>query len=289
VITIGVCGLIGYTFRNSIVNFIQRPLGSPLYYTSPAGSFNFVMKLAFLIGVFIAIPVIIYHLIKFIEPALPIKIKGSFLIKVIGSSFILALMGAAFGYYLIIPMSLHFFNSYSTHNIKPLISTGEYLTFIINAIISFVFLFQIPLIILFINFIKPLKPNDLLRYQKHVIIGSLIIAVILPFTYSPIIQFVLAIPIIALYYLSILLLLFVNRNLYKSSIKSYKKGLELEHLTALEEIGNDSQIYVPTEVKVAPVAIKTVVKKRKVKTTNMLSIDGFIRVSHKNINHFSSI
>jgi sec-independent protein translocase protein TatC len=211
VLFIGGSGLFGYSFRRPVIRILQHPLGAPLYYTSPAGSFNFVLKISFVIGIFIALPVIVYHAIRFIEPALPIRIKRWFLAKVILASFLLAVLGSAFGFYILIPMSLHFFAGYSTAQIKPLISATEYLSYVMNALISFAILFQIPLIILFINRIRPIKPRTLLKYQKHIVVGAFVIAVILPFSYDPITQFVMAVPIVFLYYLSIILLFIVNR------------------------------------------------------------------------------
>jgi sec-independent protein translocase protein TatC len=210
VISFILSGTAAYILRSKIIAVLQRPLGSSLYYTSPAGGFNFVMEAAFLVAVFITLPVIIYQIVRFVEPALPVKIKNIVLAKLIGSSIILAILGAAFAFYILLPQSLHFFSSYASSSIKPLISTGEYLDFVAGMIITFAIVFQIPLFLLFINRIKPLNPRKILRYQKIVIIGSFVIAVILPFTYSPISQFIVVIPIIFLYYISVLLLAIVN-------------------------------------------------------------------------------
>jgi len=211
VVSIGVSGGIAYALRVRLINLLQHPLGAPLFYTSPAGSFNFVIKLSMMIGVFIALPVMIYQLLRFVEPALPHRLTKGFMVKVIGASFLLALAGIGFGYFFMIPLSLKFFASYSTPAIKPLISANEYLSYMTSNLIIFALVFQIPLIVLFINWIKPIKPGKFLRYQRHVIVGAFAFAIILPFTYDPISQFVVAIPIIVLYYLSAILLLVANR------------------------------------------------------------------------------
>lgn len=201
---------VGYVFRNVIVKFIQRPLGYQLYYTNPAGSFNFEMKVSIIIGFIIALPIIIYHLLRFISPALPSEITKKLMTKVMVASFALATIGVVFGYYVIVPLSLHFFSKYNTAQLKPLIAADSYLSYILNNLIIFALLFQIPIIVLFINRIKPLKPKRMLHYQRHVIVGSLALAIILPFTYDPVSQFVVAIPIVFLYYLSVLLIWLAN-------------------------------------------------------------------------------
>lgn len=219
VLAIGISGGISYVLRVKVIRLLQRPLGATLFYTSPAGSFNFILKLSTLIGLFIALPVIIYQLVRFIEPALPVNIKKRVMATVISASFALALLGIAFSYLYMIPMSLKFFAGYSTDQIKPLISANEYLSYMLGNLIIFALVFQIPLIVLFINWIKPMKPTKLLRYQRHVIVGAFGLAIVLPFTYDPISQFIVAIPIIVLFYLSVGLLWAANRGrIYKGEV-----------------------------------------------------------------------
>lgn len=220
VLAIGVTAGISYALRLPIIKILQKPLDAALVYSSPAGSFDFVLKLSVVTGMFVALPVMIYQLLRFIEPALPIRISKGMMIKVIGSSFVLALIGVAFGFFLMIPMSLHFFNGFATPEIKPLITAGEYLSFVLNHMMTFAIIFQIPLVVLFVNWIKPTRPRQLLHYQKFVIVGSLGLALILPFTYDPLSQFIVAIPIVVLFYLSAVLLWIVNRNIkYPDEVK----------------------------------------------------------------------
>lgn len=164
-----------------------------------------------MVGLFVALPLLIYQVVRFIEPALAQRLGPAAVIKIIFASYLLAATGAAFGFYVIVPTSLHFFNGYSTAQVKPLISATEYLSYVISVLITFALLFQIPLIALFINRIRPIKPSRLLRWQRHIIVAAFLIAVVLPFTYDPVSQFILAIPIVGLYYLSVILIAWTNR------------------------------------------------------------------------------
>jgi sec-independent protein translocase protein TatC len=225
VLAIGLSASLAYTFRLPLTRFMQHPIGTTLYYNSPAGSFNFILKLSMLIGMFIALPVIVYNLLRFIEPALPVKISRRTMLTVMSASLVLALGGMAFSYYYLLPLSLKFFSGYATAQIKPLISAGEYLSFLMGHLITFALMFQIPLVVLFINWIKPIKPGKFLRYQRHVIVAAFGLAVILPFTYDPISQFIVAIPIVVLYYLSIILLWFANRKRYHPEVVAAKQPI----------------------------------------------------------------
>lgn len=238
-LVVGFGSILGYVFRGPIILVLQRPLGAPLFYNSPAGSFNFILKVSGLLGLMMALPLIVYNSIRFVEPALPNVLKRFLLLKVIIFSTILAALGVAFGFFIIIPMSLHFFSRYSSAAIQPLISADAYLSFVSNTLLTFALLFQIPLIVLFINRIKPIKPSKLLRYQRHVVVSAFVLAVILPFTYDPITQFVMAIPIVFLYYLSIILVWMVNRRVeYPAEAvgEVAEPNSELQLPTALPEI-----------------------------------------------------
>jgi sec-independent protein translocase protein TatC len=209
--SVGLFSLIGYVGRNKIIYFIHKPFNSPLYYNTPAGAFNLTMKIALVIGIFFSLPILIYNIIKFLEPTFSQRLKKGHVNATLLFSCVLAISGAAFGYYILLPMSLHFFGGYSSQTISPLISANEYFNYVINLVITFAILFQIPLIIDFINRIKPFKPRQLLKYQKYIIVGAIVIALVLPFTYDPVTQFVVAIPIVLLYYLSIIMVMVSNR------------------------------------------------------------------------------
>jgi len=218
-ICVAIFSVIGYIGRNLIINFIHRPLGTQLYYTTPAGAFNLMIKISIIVGVFLTIPILLYNVIRFMEPALAKKLSKSHIHTTIFFSCLLAVVGAAFGYFILLPLSLHFFGGYSSKNIAPLLSANDYFNYVINLIIAFAILFQIPLIMDFINRVKPFKPKQLMKYQKYVIVSAIVIALVLPFTYDPITQFVVAIPIIALYYFSVLIIMISNRQTKTEKIR----------------------------------------------------------------------
>jgi sec-independent protein translocase protein TatC len=209
-------GMVGYAFHAKIIDFIKAPLNQDLYYTTPAGGFNFIMKVCFILGITLAVPTLIYGVVSFIEPAVEKKISRKLISMVTFMSLALGLIGGLFAYYIVLPMSLHFFSGIKLDGISPLISADDYLNFALTCILSFILLFQLPLLVLFINHIKPMSPRKLLKYERHVIVGSLAVALVLPFTFDPLSQFLIAVPIIVLYNLSILFIWVANRKLRKA-------------------------------------------------------------------------
>jgi len=290
---VSVSAILGYVFRVPIISFLDKPLGQTLYYTTPGGSFNFVVKVAGIFGVFIAVPVLVYQIIKFLEPAINQKIKTSKLIKVMVLSMMLAFFGAAFAFYVIIPTSLHFFSGFATNTIKPLISANDYINYVTNSILCFAILFQIPLLIDFIDHISPIKPSKLLKYQKHVVVGALIIAILLPFSYDPISQFIVAVPIIVLYYASAAMLYFKNKKTFRRHSFSDNKFIGELHLSediyyngfdlSDEEVVRDANYvnpellknFIPKNLKENPRMHKAPIVTNKLSTPKR-SIDGVI-------------
>lgn len=213
-----VTGTLGYSFHETIISFLKRPINETLYFTAPAGNFNFIIKVCFIIGFTFAIPMLIYGIISFIEPAFQKVLRKTLIVKITILSLLLAVGGAAFAYYLVIPVSLRFFLGFKISGVSALISVDDYLNFILTAILSFIIMFQLPLLMLFINRITPLKPSKLLKYERHVIVASFVIALLLPFTYDPLTQFMFAVPIILLYNIAVILVWITNRKPPKKSL-----------------------------------------------------------------------
>lgn len=204
-------GGLGYVFHTEIIQWIRRPLHETLYFNTPAGNFNFIMSICMLTGLIAAIPVIAYNLIAFIQPALPSSVLGKRIRRMTLFSFILAVCGMVFAYFVIIPSSLRFFLGFNIEGIQAIITADSYLHFIINCLISFMLIFQIPLIMSIVDRIRPIPPGKMLHNERYVIVGSLLVALALPFTYDPLTMFIIAAPMIILYNLSIILIYMAHR------------------------------------------------------------------------------
>lgn len=195
--------VLGYVFYEQLFSFLRTPLETSLHYTSPAGSFNLIVKICLMVGVFVMIPVAVYNLIMFVQPALREKLSRLRVYSTSLASLVLASLGAAFGFFVIIPLALKFFFKFQVDGLVALISADEYLRFVVSVVITFILIFQLPLIISFIDHISPLQPKKLFKAEKYIVIGSLVVALLVPFALDPAVQFMIASPIIILYNLSI--------------------------------------------------------------------------------------
>jgi sec-independent protein translocase protein TatC len=202
---LAITGTVVYFFYEPILKLLQSPLKSPLYYNSPAGSFVFVMKICFTGALAITIPIIIYNIIMFIRPAFEKSISLKRVYLTVCLSILMAMAGTVFAFTCILPGTLRFFNGFQVGGLHALISADSYLNFVTGIIITFILVFQLPLLIALIDSIKPIPPKKMFGMEKWVILGSLIIAALVPFAFDITTCLFIAIPIVVLYNLSIIL------------------------------------------------------------------------------------
>lgn len=202
--------IIGYYFRDRLLLYLLKPLNKTLYYTSPAGGLEFILKLSISFGIIVSVPIIIYHIYRFIQPVLsnPRRIN---LLKLFISSFLLIAIGLFVAYVLVLPAALHFLDEFSSDKIQSLPVAQEYLSFIISYLVVFVILFQLPVILISLNSLHRLNTNTLFKQQKYVIVLSFIIAAILTPTPDIINQIIMAVPLIILYELSVIVIWIQNK------------------------------------------------------------------------------
>jgi sec-independent protein translocase protein TatC len=230
-------GVVGYLFYNPILEWLRSPLGTNLYYSTPAGSFNFVLKVSSMIGILAAVPFIIFQLIMFVQPVFKEKLSTPRIVFYTVASILLAVAGACFAFYGILPGALKFFAGFQVAGLSALIDANNYLNFVINAIVTFILVFQIPLLMVIIDRIKPISPKKLFAAEKYVVLGGLLVSLIVPFAMDITTCLLIASPIVILYNLSVGMIVIRH-------FASRHQRVELPVITPLtaEEIALDDQL-----------------------------------------------
>ena len=184
--------------------------GQHFIYTSPIGGVGFLFSITTDVGIVLSIPIIIYQLLCFISPALRYSSK-KILLKYSLTACLLAFLGLSVGYLIGLPLVLKFLSHpFSTKQITPLLAISEYLSFVSLYLFASVLICQIPVIMSFINRIKPLRPKRLFHYERHVVVSALIISAIMAPTVNIADLFIIAGPIISIYNLTIIYIWRVN-------------------------------------------------------------------------------
>lgn len=166
------------------------------------GQFTMQLMAAFVIGFILAFPYVFWELWSFVRPGLYAKERKHSRGAVAAVSF-LFLLGIAFGYFVLCPMSIWFFSTYS---ISEQIVNEFDITSFVQTIVALVFgsglLFQLPVVVYFLTKIGILTPKFMRTYRRHAIVIILILAAIIT-PPDPLSQTMIGIPLYLLYEISI--------------------------------------------------------------------------------------
>jgi sec-independent protein translocase protein TatC len=170
-----------------------------------AGQFMTAFKLAFLVGIILAMPFVLYQVWLFIRPALSKKEIKNTRGFVFYTSF-LFMAGVLFGYYVLCPISINFLGSFVLSPlIKNDINVQNVISFISMIVLGTGLIFELPVLMYFLGRIGILTSEFLVKYRKHAFIVILIIAAIAtpPDVVS---QVILTIPLYSLFEIGIFII-----------------------------------------------------------------------------------
>jgi len=181
---------------------------------SMSGQFSTHIWISIISGVILSFPYIVYQFWSFLSPALYEKERKSARYAVLAISA-LFFTGVLFGYYVIVPLSIHFLGSYQiSESVKNTINISSYFSTIASVTLAAGIVFELPVVMYFLSKIGIVTPQFLRTYRKHAIIVILVLAAIItpPDIFS---QILVSIPLIILYEISI----FISRAIYRKKEK----------------------------------------------------------------------
>ncbi|WP_169754529.1 twin-arginine translocase subunit TatC [Campylobacter curvus] len=204
-----ICFGLCFLFWNPLLAWMTAPLkqalpvGSNIVFTQVQEPFFTAMKVAFFAGLILALPVIFWQFWLFVAPGLYENEKKHVIPFVISATFMF-ICGAAFCYYVVVPLGFQFLINFGGQLFTAMPSIGEYVGFFTKILIAFGISFELPVITFFLAKIGLVDDLILKKYFRY--------AVVVIFTFSAIVtppdvlsQFLMAVPLLGLYGLSILI------------------------------------------------------------------------------------
>ncbi|UCC99642.1 MAG: twin-arginine translocase subunit TatC, partial [Phycisphaerales bacterium] len=108
IVAVIVMAMAAFYFADKLILFIKRPFGdTPLYNIQVTGTFYAYLKISLFTGIIAALPVVFYQLWSFISPGLYRKEKA-WILPMVAISTLLFLIGAAFCFVVVLPISFKF-------------------------------------------------------------------------------------------------------------------------------------------------------------------------------------
>jgi len=189
-----------------LVSFQMKAIlkGEKLVFIAPAEAFLVSLKVSMFAAILAALPYLLYNLWKFVYIAMTRGEKKYFNLILITStaSFYCGLL---FSIYLAIPVGIGFLIGYSSELFKPMISVNAYYDFLIYTSLVFGIIFEMPLLMMFLNKLGIVTKKWLTSNRKYAVLLIFITAGIFspPDVFS---QFLVAVPMLFLYELGIILI-----------------------------------------------------------------------------------
>src|ERR1700704_875191 len=210
IIAVAVGCAVCWKFVERIVDLMQRPIvqalhanGLPekLVYLNPVDPFNLYLKVAGVVGLFVASPIVLYQVWLFIAPGL-YRNEKRYVLPFMVSTVTLFLAGGYFGYKLVLPQALVFLIGYGKA-FQPMITLGEYSSLFLAVIIGLGVIFEMPILVFFLSLMGIVTAGWMWRNLRYSILGIFVVAAILTPTTDILNMCVFAAPMVALYVLSI--------------------------------------------------------------------------------------
>src|SRR6201987_2626775 len=172
-----------------------------LVYLNPTEPFNMYLKVAFLAGLFVPSPFVLYQVWAFISPGL-YRHEKLYVTPFMVSTVALFLAGGYFGYKPVYPQALEFLISYGKQ-FQPMITIHEYTDLFLTIIIGMGVIFELPILVFFLSLMGVVTAGWMWRNLRYSILVIFIIAAILTPTTDILNMCIFAAPMVALYVLSI--------------------------------------------------------------------------------------
>jgi len=200
--------IVSFFFSSDILHFLVLPFkwgtGTDVSLISIKllGVFLVKLKIAFFGGLFIGFPLIATQIYRFVAPGLYKHEKQAFLPYLVATP-VFFLLGASLVYFFLLPVAIHFFTALAgTSGVTLMPDIEAYLDFVMMLILAFGLCFQLPVVLTLLGQIGIVSYDQLKSGRKFAVVGVFIVAAVLT-PPDPISQVAMAVPLMALYELSV--------------------------------------------------------------------------------------
>ncbi|MGH8278756.1 MAG: twin-arginine translocase subunit TatC [Gammaproteobacteria bacterium] len=189
--------------QNRVFDFVARPLlrhlpaGSSMIVTGVAAPFMTPLKLVLVVALFASIPILLYHVWRFVSPAL-YKSERRMFFPLLIISVVLFYAGVAFAYFVLFPVAFAFLLAVAPAGVKVMTDINAYLDFVLTIFFAFGVAFEVPVAIVLAVWAGFTTPAKLGKWRPYAFVGAFVVGMIL----SPpevISMIMLSLPIYALY------------------------------------------------------------------------------------------
>jgi len=198
--------IIAFFFAKDIILALEQPahLGKPLQIISPTEGFTTYMRVALFSGIALAMPVILYEIYAYIDPALR---PGERRFILLMGPFVLGLFigGMAFCYFLLLPQAINFLFNFGSEVFEASPRASDYISFVTTFILGVGLVAEMPVIIFALTRIGIVSRSWLAKRRGYVLILCFFVGAVITPTPDPFNQTLVSVPMYLLFEVGLLL------------------------------------------------------------------------------------
>jgi len=182
---------------NSMPVSQRPPAGCDFIFLGAIDAFVIKLKVVAFIGLFIALPIVLYQLWAFIVPGLTSR-ERKLAIPFVASSVILFALGAVIAY-VTLPRGLEFLLGFGGQHIQAVLGAKEFIGFIMIMILAFGVSFEFPLLLIFLSGIGLVSSRQMRSWRRYVVVIIAIVAAVITPSQDPYTMLAMMGPMVMLY------------------------------------------------------------------------------------------
>jgi sec-independent protein translocase protein TatC len=169
IVGIGAGAVVGFAGGDPIIAFLRSPLPTdePLIFTSIGDPFAIKIRIAIVVGIILAMPVILWNVWRFIAPGLTASERRAIL-PWIPAALVFFLVGVSIAY-AVLPYAAAFLLQFQTEDLQPLLTAREYFDFVSTLFLAFGLLMEFPILLVGLSRVG-IVTSDRLRRSRRVIV-----------------------------------------------------------------------------------------------------------------------
>jgi sec-independent protein translocase protein TatC len=197
--------IIFVAFRQELVELLIRPLpdDKSLVTLGVTEPFFTSLKVSFFAGLAIGLPIVLYQLWSFLAPALEESMQRVVVVAAAIGAFLFA-AGIAFAYVVVLPKALFFLTNFNEDLFQVDIRASYYFSFVLVALLGMGLVFEMPIFVLTLVRLRIVTAAQLRTHWRFGVVGVFLVAILLP-TVDPVSLAFEVVPLLALYFLSVVL------------------------------------------------------------------------------------
>jgi sec-independent protein translocase protein TatC len=204
VLAVAVGMLISVVVTDPVLNYLQSAYGAKLIILDPVDSIAVFFRVALLLGAILASPIITYQIFMFVMPGLTRQEK-TWVLRALPATTALFLFGVVFTWFLLVPAYINFLKGFEANIFTVTYSADNYISFITSVLFWHGVAFETPVVFFILGKLGVVTAGTMLHYWRHAVVAATAISAFITPTIDPLTMLVVAGILVALYFLSVIL------------------------------------------------------------------------------------